>query len=242
MAWSDEELNTAISGPVAAVLFDDEGTANIKAILSSLADTEFAQEELTRILSFREDIESWRVGEAIAETYLTKHRSCYFPWPDSRDERKSGSSLPGADLVGFGADDNGCCLAFGEVKTSGEAKYPPGTMYGRTGLKRQLEDLRDSKAIRDDLLKYLAYRAVLAPWKPSFESASSRYLRNSSDVLLYGVLVRDVTPDADDLRVRVHDLAKGCPDGTRIDLLALYLTEGSIDGLGDAILATRSGA
>ena len=133
-------------------------------------DTEFAQEELTRILSFREDIESWRVGEAIAETYLTKHRSCYFPWPDSRDERKSGSSLPGADLVGFGADDNGCCLAFGEGQdVPVRQNIHQARCMDEAGLKRQLEDLRDSKAIRDDLLKYLAYRAVLAPWKPSFE-------------------------------------------------------------------------
>ena len=241
MAWSDEELSTAISGPVAAVLFDDEGSADIKSILSGLADTEFAQEELARILSVREGIENWRVGEAIAETYLTEHRSCYFPWPDIRDERKTGSSLPGADLVGFGADDNGCCLAFGEVKTSSEERYPPGTMYGRTGLKRQLEDLRDSKAIRDDLLKYLAHRAAMAPWKTSFQSASSRYLRNSADVVLYGVLVRDVPPEADDLRVRVLELAKDCPEGAHIELVALYLPENSIDGLGDAILATRSG-
>ncbi len=242
MAWSADELNTAISGPVAAVMFDDAGTANIESVLSGLADTEFAQEELRRILSAPEDMENWRVGEAIAEAYLTEHRSCHFPWPDSRDERKGGSSLPGADLVGFGADEEGCCLAFGEVKTSSEAKYPPGTMYGRTGLKQQLEDLRDSKAIRDDLLKYLGHRAALAPWKPSFEAASIRYLTNSSDVLLYGVLVRDVPPHTDDLRVRVLGLAKDCPDGTRLELLALYLPEGSIDGLGEAILETRRGA
>ena len=187
-------------------------------------------------------MENWRVGEAIAEAYLTNHRSCHFPWPDSRDERKSGSSLPGADLVGFSTDDKGCCLAFGEVKTSSEAKYPPGAMYGRTGLKTQLEDLRDSRVIRDDLLKYLGHRAVQAPWKQSFEAASRRYIRNSSDVLLYGVLIRDVPPHADDLRVRVNGLANDCPDGTRLELLALYLPIGSIDGLGEAILETRRGA
>lgn len=240
LAWSDEELDDALGGRVAEVLFDDEGKADIEAILSPLADTDFEQEGVKRILEDPEDIEDWRVGEAIAETYLTDHRVCYFPWPDGRDERKSGSSLPGADLVGFGNDSDGDCFAFGEVKTSSEAQYPPGSMYGRTGLKRQLEDLRDSETIRDDLFIYLAHR-VKAFWRPRFEAASKRYLKNSSDVQLYGVLVRDVPPHADDLRVRVHDLAENCPEGTCIELLALYLPEGRIDGIGTNAIAKRKG-
>ena len=241
LAWSDEELDAALGGRVAEVLFDDVGKANIGEILSSLPDTDFEQEGVNRILEEPEDIEDWRVGEAIAETYLTDHRVCYFPWPDGRDERKHGSSLPGADLVGFGTDSDGDCLAFGEVKTSSEATYPPGSMYGRTGLKQQLEDLRDSETIRDDLLKYLGHRARAAPWRPRFEAASKRYLKNSSDVLLYGVLVRDVPPHADDLRVRVHDLAENCPEGTSIELLALYLPEDRIDGIGKAAIEKRKG-
>ena len=131
--WSNDELNAAMTDRVAAVLFDDEGKANIEEILAGLAETDFAQDGLRRVLEDPDEVEDWRVGEAIAETFLTDHRSCYFPWPDGRDERKGGSSLPGADLVGFGTDDNGDCLAFGEVKTSGESRYPPGAMYGRTG-------------------------------------------------------------------------------------------------------------
>ena len=240
LAWSDEELDTALSGPVSEVLFDDEGKADIEEILLSLADTDFEQESVNRILEDPEDIEDWRVGEAIAETYLIDHRACYFPWPDGRDERKSGSSLPGADLVGFGTDSDGDCFAFGEVKTSSDTNYPPGSMYGRTGLKQQLEDLRDSEPIRDDLFIYLAHR-VKASWKPRFEAASKRYLKNSSDVQLYGVLVRDVPPHADDLRVRVHDLAENCPEGTDIELLALYLPEGRIDGIGKSAVTKRKG-
>lgn len=118
LRWSGGEMSVAMDGRVAAVLFDDEGKANIKEILAGLAETNFAQDELRRVLADPDEIEDWRVGEAIAETYLSDHRSCSFPWPDGRDERKSGSSLPGADLVGFGVDKNGDCLAFGEVKTS----------------------------------------------------------------------------------------------------------------------------
>ncbi len=244
LQWSDEEVSVAMDGHgrVAAVLFDDEGRANIEEILAGLAETKFAQDGLRRVLEDPDEIEDWRVGEAIAETYLTDHRSCSFPWPDGRDERKSGSSLPGADLVGFGIDENGDCLAFGEVKTSSERRYPPGLMYGRTGWKGQLEDLRDSKAVRDDLLKYLGHRVREAPWRARFECAGSRYLQNKSDVQLYGFLVRDVEPHQDDLRVRVRGLAAGCPEGTRIELLALYLPRESLDGIGEEMISRRAGA
>ena len=242
LRWSDDELNAAMDGRVAAAVFDDEGKANIEEILSGLVDTEFAQDGLRRVLEDPDAVEDWRVGEAIAETYLTDHRSCSFPWPDGRDERKSGSSLPGADLVGFGTDEDGDCFALGEVKTSSERRYPPGAMYGRTGLKRQLEDLRDSEAIRKDLVKYLGHRAKLAPWRARFERAASRYLGNTSDVQVYGVLVRDVEPHQDDLRARVGDLGTGCPEGMRIELLALYLPRESLEGIGEEMVSRRAGA
>ena len=144
--------------------------------------------------------------------------------------------------MGFGIDEDGDSFAFGEVKTSSEHKYPPGTMYGRTGLKQQLEDLRDNEAIRMDLVKYLGHRAGSAPWRARFKRAASRYLGNRSDVQLYGVLVRDVKPDKDDLRLRVGDLGAGCPVGTCIELLALYLPQGSLGGIGEKMVARRAGA
>ncbi len=241
LTWSDEELNVALQERVSSLMFDDEGKADIESMLGALAETEFAQESLRDVLADPDDIENWRVGEAIAETYLIDCRGCQFPWPDGRDERKRGSSLPGADLVGFRTDEDGDVLVFGEVKTSTEEQYPPSAMYGRTGLKQQLEDLRDCERIRDDLLKYLCHRAKVAPWRPRFEAASRRYLQNKSDVYLYGVLIRDVDPHADDLRMRIKKLSEDCPEGTRIELLALYLPKGRIDSLGVAILAQRTG-
>ncbi len=241
LRWSEDELSAAMGGHVATALFDDEGKANIQEILAGLSETNFEQDALRRILEYPDEIEDWRVCEAVAEAYLTDHRVCTFPWPDGRDERKSGSSLPGADLVGFGIDDNGDCFAFGEVKTSSDHNYPPGTMYGRTGLKQQLEDLRDRIDIRDDLVRYLGHRATSAAWRARFEHASMRYLRNESDVQLYGFLVRDVKPHHDDLRVRVATLAVGCPPGTRIELLALYLPHESLAGIGEAMISIRAG-
>ena len=230
-AWSDAELDAAIAGRVAEVVFDDEGAANIEAILAGVAETEFELAELARVLADPDAIEDWRVGEAIAETWLSDHCGCLFPWPDGRDERKSGSSLPGADLVGFQADGTDDRFVFGEVKTSAESKYPPQAMYGRTGLKQQLEALRDRVKIRHDLVKYLGHRAGTAAWRPRYEAASKRYLANTSDVQLFGVLIRDVKPHEDDIRVRVDSLAIDCPEGTEIELLAIYLPAGSIKHL-----------
>ena len=241
VTWTHDELDSALDGPVAEFLFDDAGTADIVGILAPLANTEFQQDGLKRILSIPENIEDWRVGEAIAEAYLSGHRACYFPWPDDRDERKSGSSLPGADLVGFGTDAKGDCFAFGEVKTSREAKYPPNLIYGRTGLKRQLLDLRDRRCIRDRLMKYLGHRAKSAPWRARYQAASQRFLTNSSDIQIYGVLIRDVAPHENDLRARVEELGKGCPQDTLVELLAIYLPTSSIEGIGDLSNAKRKG-
>ena len=234
LRWNGDQFDQA-TDTVAAALFDDQGRADIEEILTGVVDTEFAQDGLRRVLGTPSPVEDWRVGEAIAETYLTDHRSCLFPWPDGRDERKRGSSLPGADLVGFASDAEGDRLAFGEVKTSSDQRHPPGTMYGPTGLKKQLEDLRDDATIRDGLMKYLAHRAPMASWRQRFESAAARYLTNSSDVQLFGFLVRDVEPHEDDLKARVNTLGNDCPLTTTIELLALYLPSNSISGIGTSI-------
>jgi len=241
ISWTQDELDDAMSDPVAAVVFDDEGKADIGDLLATVADTEFKHEELERILEPPQEVENWRVGEALAECYLVKHRDCYFPWPDGRDERKEGSSLPGADLVGFQPDAKGDRFTFGEVKTSQQDKYPPQAMYGPTGLKKQLVDLRDNRKIRDGLMKYLGHRAKGASWQGRYQSASKRYLANSSDISLYGVLVRDVAPHKDDVRVCVEELAEDRPDGTEIELLGLYLPDGQISELANKALSAIDG-
>lgn len=242
ISWTDEELDTALAGPVAGVVFDDAGNADCAAMLEGLTETEFDREGVQRVLNSKQEPEAWRVGEGLAESYLTHHRNCSFPWPDGRDERKSGSSLPGADLVGFYQNGEQDCFAFGEVKISGEAKYPPGAMHGRTGLKQQLEDLRDKVSIRDKLVKYLWHRAVKASWKRRFINAYKRYNANSADVCLFGLLVRDVEPHSDDLRVRITKLGNVCPSAMSIELIAIYLPAGSIDSLSKKIVQSRKGA
>lgn len=236
---SATDLDATLSGPAAAVVFDDAGNDEIVALLGSVADTDFAQDNLDALLNNGREPEAWRVGEALAECYLSACKDCHFPWPDGRDERKRGSSLPGADLVGFQRDGQSDRFAFGEVKTSAENAYPPGVAYGRHGLKQQMEDLRDHRGIRDDLVKYLAHRAARSTWQARYRSAAGVYLRDPCEVRIFGLLIRDVPPHADDLRVRVSNLGEGCPTSMVIELLALYLPQGRIASLGAEIIASR---
>jgi len=53
--------------------------------------------------------------------------------------------------------------------------------------------------------------------------------------------VRDVKPNVDDVRARVEKLGNGCPVGTQIELLALYLPKGAIDTLATQTLAIQAG-
>ncbi len=234
-----EELDSVLSGSVAAIVFDDAGTDNVSALLDGLADTDFTRDNLETLLNDTHQPENWRVGEALAESYLCDCRGCYFPWPDGRDERKRGSSLPGADLVGFRNFGGAEHFAFGEVKTSTEAAYPPSAAYGRHGLKQQLEDLRDRRDIRDGLVLYLAHRASNNPWCQRFRNASAVYLQNTNSIHIFGLLIRDVTPHENDLRARVDSLTQDCPPATVIELNAIYLPAGAIGTLSSKVLASR---
>ncbi len=165
----------------------------------------------------------------------------HFPWLTNWDERKSGSSLLGADLVGFGKDDGGICFAFGEVKISRENKYPPRVVHGRTGLKRQLENLCDIEAVRKNLVLCLSHRVKNATWRAQFEYALKRCIFNTSDVLIYGVLVCDVDPKQCDLQMLVTDLSAECPKEMRIELLAPYLPKKYLDEIGHYLSLQRVG-
>jgi hypothetical protein len=241
VSLTQTELDAGVAGPIANTLFDEAGILDIAGMLSDVAGTDFKKSELQKALSGADEPEPWRVGEAIAETYLSHHRSCVFPWPDGRDIRKSGSSLPGADLVGFQIHGAESRFAFGEVKTSSDDDYPPGVMYGETGLKQQLEDLRDKVELRHNLVLYLAHRAHSAAWKANFCRAFERFNNNNGDISILGALVRDVSPHVDDLRTRVEGLARSVPPGMNLVLVAIYLPVDSIGGLGKALTAARGG-
>jgi hypothetical protein len=244
LAYGDEELTAALDGRVSALMRDDEGKQDVEGLLLTVVDTEFKTRALKEMLAETGVPEDWRVGEALAEAYLTDHRRCAFPWPTGRDQKDRSASMPGTDLVGFQATDNAelpVRFAFGEVKTSSDANHPPSVMFGRHGLKQQLEDLRDSRPKRSALVLYLGHRALNAPWRAQYRAATARYLTDPADVSLFGVMVRDVAPDERDLRARARGLADGCSAATSIELIAIYLPLGSLQGIGHRVRLARGG-
>ena len=71
-SWNTEELCMAINGQVSMLVFDDQGKADIQELLAGVVETSFEQEQLAQTLAAPDDIENWRVGEAIAEAYLSE--------------------------------------------------------------------------------------------------------------------------------------------------------------------------
>jgi len=240
ISFVQEELDTALTGPVTDIVFDTEERARLTALIESATGTNFNPVTLQRILSSDYTPEDWRVGEALAEAYLIENYGCHFPWPDSRDERKAHSSLPGADLVGFRKDGSAHRFVFGEVKTSSDRENPPGTIYGRTGLKRQIEDLKEDLTIRDKLVEYLMHRIAGSSWLDRFIESYLRYTENSSDVQIFGILVRDVPPHQNDLHARITSLGRNCYEPMSILLCAFYLPENSIPTLSTTVVRAIS--
>jgi hypothetical protein len=102
-----------------------------------------------------------------------------------------------------------------------------------------MEDLRNCREIRDGLVRYLGHRAAKAVWRERYRAAAAVYLNDTCEVRLFGILVRDVPPHEDDLRVRVDTLATGCPEAMAIGLIAIYLPPGYIASLSVRVVASR---
>lgn len=234
ISYSETELASAIMECAHSIVWDSEGTVRIATVLAALAKTAFETDGIKRILQNNWTPESWRIGEAIAESYLIGHCQCMFPWPTGRDLRNPRSSPGGTDLVGFqysNGGNGGHRFTFGEVKTSTQEKWPPSVVTGRHGLIKQIEGLMDTPKTKDNLVKYLAHHAIGSWWINGYQSAAKKYLANPYDVSLFGLLVRDVQPDIEDLKDRTIKLSTSCPADTTIELWAIYLPPKSIDDL-----------
>ena len=139
LKFNNPELNHALKYNIISILEDTAGQLEINELVSSVATTQFDAKRISEILNHQPVVEDWRVGEALSEAYLTEHRNCMFPWPTVRDLKNPSASPAGADLVGFIKLSGQDRFAFGEVKTSQEAVWPPSVMSGRHGLQKQIE-------------------------------------------------------------------------------------------------------
>lgn len=232
LSYDDEQVGEILSGPVKEILQDTAGNDELQELLGSVVSTEFEQEGLRELLADDTVPNNWRVGEAIAEAFVADKGDCVFPWPTGRDLKNPNASPAGCDLTGFQPVDDEELpyrFAFGEVKTSEHNQSPPSVM---TSLGGQLFGLRDNRKVKDALCRYLGHHAVRAGWEPMFKSAAKRYLSSdTTDVAVYGVLVRDIEPNALDISGRARALAANCPQQTDIEMYALYLPLNAISTL-----------
>ena len=225
--WTPEESRDALDGPVADLLNDVTGSQMFMEALGPLAQAEFDTERINAVAASGPE-PRYRIGESIGVAYLSAWRDCTFPWLVSRDLRRSTASPAGPDLVGLKIEAGGHYLVFGEVKTSKQDAHPPSVMRGRSGLLRQLEDLRADRKLQRFLIRNLLFRCD-GHLHERFIAAVSRHTADPDDCRFFGVLVRDVLPDKRDLRHAVSRLGHNCPEVTKIEVIAIYLPPGHLD-------------
>jgi hypothetical protein len=202
------EFDLFLQGPVKNRVSDADFSQNIADDLQALATTQMASQTLLSVLSASPPPLDWEIGEAIAECLLMEEFDVSWPWNENRDRKTPKASLPGADLVGLVGNDANVTFLFGEVKTSSDKNQPPGVMAGRSGLAHQIDNLASSPTIPASLVRWLYARCKNTAYWPRFESACTRYLQSGGkDVVLVGVLLRDTTPNENDLRSRGEALA-----------------------------------
>lgn len=102
------DFRAYVGGPVRERLEDSEEGDAFAAELANLGGTGIGVETVNAVLSAeRPGRQAWEVGEALAEVLLADHRGAVWPWNTERDKRTPKASLPGADLVGFVALEEG---------------------------------------------------------------------------------------------------------------------------------------
>jgi hypothetical protein len=221
---STERFTQYLEAVVKPRLFDS--MLGFEADLRALSTTGMATEYVRRLLCAVPDLQSWEVGEAIAECALQTNSGLEFlwPWNTVRDRRSPRACLPGADLVGFCRRDDSVLLVFGEVKTSSDLHTPPSVMNGGSGMTWQLEKHATHLMNQRTLLQWLHARCTCEPFQTLYKRAVKCLLvSEGKEMLLVGVLLRDTTPNEDDLQSRGKWLSQKLTAPTQAMLFAWYL-------------------
>ncbi|MDF1612892.1 hypothetical protein [Stygiobacter electus] len=233
VSFDEAETGALLSGKVKDALIDRPQRQKMLSMLETLQqDTGFQQsstllQDIQALQNEDVDVQTFRVGEALAEVVMQEHFSCRFYWNELRDARNPKGNKTGADLVGFIEIDNQVLFLFGEVKTSSETKSPPQVMTNAEGIENQLRDLYNDPQKRLILISYI--QSKLQPvgnedFKEDFEKAiRTYYQQNAGKYLLYGVLVRDTESDENDIKASYDKLKQDILDPIGLKLLAIYL-------------------
>ena len=215
-----------LAGPVNDRVSDREMTEPWEEEIRGLASTDTDPNFLEDFFEATPETRDWELGEALAETVLDEDedREVVWPWNDARDRKTPKASLPGADLVGFARDDDGYVLLLGEVKSSRDSSSPPGVMYGEKGMHWQLYRNATRLEIQHRLWKWLSARCESEELKAAYRQALQRYLHsNGTDLIIAGVLCRDIAPNVMDLKSRAESLGDELSPPTKVEFSAWYL-------------------
>lgn len=233
ITFDTNEANVILKNEVKNNLIDKPQKDELLRILETLKhDTGFEKSEtlLADIQALSNpdiNVQNFRIGEALAEVVLEKHFSCRFYWNELRDTRNPKGNKTGADLVGFIEIDNEILFLFGEVKTSSEEQSPPQVMTNPNGIEKQLKDLYNDPEKRRILICYIQNKIKLignTNFQNDFNYAIKNYYKqNSSNYLLYGVLIRDTQPNEKDIQGSYNRLKKEILDPNGLKLLAIYV-------------------
>nr|WP_217934758.1 hypothetical protein [Enterocloster clostridioformis] len=226
ISHSKEEMELSLCTDVYDKLYDIKENTDL---VNSLQDTGFDKMLIMEKIFPQDRRESWEIGEAYAQSYAESNLSAIIPWGITRDIKKPGSSLPGADIVGLYKHDSGVYFLFGEIKTSSDKNCPPGVMYGEHGLKQQLEDLCQKKALTNQLISYLAHRLKGDILWSQFTEAFKKYMTSGEEAVhILGILIRDIVPSREDLCTRTKALEKFAVGNRTIELVGVYVPEDEI--------------
>ncbi|MEO2525636.1 hypothetical protein [Enterocloster clostridioformis] len=221
ISHSKEEMELSLCTDVYNKLYDVKENIDL---VNSLQDTGFDKMLIMQKIFPNDMKESWEIGEAYAQAYAESNLSAIIPWGITRDIKKPGSSLPGADIIGLYRHDSGTYFLFGEIKTSSDKNCPPGVMYGEHGLKNQLEDLCQKKELTSQLVKYLAHRLKGGTLWPQYTEAFIKYMYSDQKAVhILGILVRDIMPSKEDLNTRAKALEKFAVGDRTIELVGIYV-------------------
>ncbi|KTD54926.1 hypothetical protein Lsai_2518 [Legionella sainthelensi] len=214
-------FNLFMNNDVASRLNDESESNEFKSLLRGLPLTGFGNKHLEDILSASiQEERDWAIAEALAETWLTHTHQVIWPWNMERDKRNARASLPGADLVGFIQSGSDTLLALGEVKLSGEKKYPPSVM---SSMHQQIDNLLKNPESVAQLLKWLFSRCKANEFEPLYKASLAYYFNSGkSAITLFGVLVRETEANELDLQSHGEKLSKILSSPSLCNLIALY--------------------
>jgi len=130
---------------------------------------------------------------------------------------------------------------FCEVKTSSDINYPPQVVYGKTGLQHQLEEIIENYNNKlHTIIRYIACRLSNTSQWGLFQEAFHTFSKTQKYSII-GCLIRDVSPNINDLINRGKKLAMSKKTEQNLSLISVYLPDNSISKF-TTILNSKEGS